>query len=124
MYCLLSWNNPLFECEPVGSYQYSKYQAIRNYLDYPGVGIGGQCIPVDPFYLPWEAKEYANDIREFSALIIIEILQRTGTKISLFGPFGKKCVTVEVPSLHAAYFVQYEACGLHDHFNRSFQYFL
>lgn len=25
---------------------------------YPGPGIGGHCIPVDPFYLTWKAKEY------------------------------------------------------------------
>jgi len=25
---------------------------------YPGPGLGGQCIPIDPFYLSWKAKEY------------------------------------------------------------------
>ncbi len=25
---------------------------------YPGVGVGGHCIPVDPFYLSWKAREY------------------------------------------------------------------
>lgn len=25
---------------------------------YPGPGVGGHCIPVDPFYLSWKAKEY------------------------------------------------------------------
>ncbi len=25
---------------------------------YPGPGIGGHCIPVDPYYLVWKAKEY------------------------------------------------------------------
>ena len=25
---------------------------------YPGPGIGGHCIPVDPFYLTWKAKEF------------------------------------------------------------------
>jgi len=25
---------------------------------YPSVGVGGHCIPVDPFYLSWKAKEY------------------------------------------------------------------
>ena len=25
---------------------------------YPGIGVGGHCIPVDPFYLSWKAKEY------------------------------------------------------------------
>ena len=25
---------------------------------YPGPGLGGYCIPVDPFYLSWKAREY------------------------------------------------------------------
>ncbi len=25
---------------------------------YPGPGLGGHCIPVDPFYLSWKAKQY------------------------------------------------------------------
>lgn len=25
---------------------------------YPGIGVGGHCIPVDPFYLSWKAKEH------------------------------------------------------------------
>ncbi|MCS7165527.1 MAG: nucleotide sugar dehydrogenase [Candidatus Calescibacterium sp.] len=25
---------------------------------YPGPGMGGHCIPIDPFYLTWKAKEY------------------------------------------------------------------
>ena len=25
---------------------------------YPGPGVGGHCIPVDPFYLSWKAREY------------------------------------------------------------------
>jgi len=25
---------------------------------YPGPGVGGHCIPVDPFYLSWKAKQY------------------------------------------------------------------
>jgi len=25
---------------------------------YPGPGLGGHCIPIDPFYLAWKAKEY------------------------------------------------------------------
>ncbi len=26
---------------------------------YPGPGLGGHCIPIDPFYLTWKAKEYS-----------------------------------------------------------------
>ena len=30
---------------------------------YPGPGLGGHCIPVDPFYLAWKAKEYSFNTR-------------------------------------------------------------
>ncbi len=30
---------------------------------YPGPGLGGHCIPIDPFYLSWKAKQYDFDIR-------------------------------------------------------------
>ena len=30
---------------------------------YPGPGLGGHCIPIDPFYLSWKAKEYGVDAR-------------------------------------------------------------
>lgn len=30
---------------------------------YPGPGLGGHCIPVDPFYLTWKAREYGLSTR-------------------------------------------------------------
>jgi len=27
---------------------------------YPGPGLGGHCIPIDPFYLTWKAREYGS----------------------------------------------------------------
>jgi UDP-N-acetyl-D-glucosamine dehydrogenase len=30
---------------------------------YPGPGLGGHCIPIDPFYLTWKAKEYGINTR-------------------------------------------------------------
>ena len=29
----------------------------------PGPGLGGHCIPIDPFYLTWKAKEYGINTR-------------------------------------------------------------
>jgi UDP-N-acetyl-D-glucosamine dehydrogenase len=30
---------------------------------YPGPGLGGHCIPIDPFYLSWKAREYGMQTR-------------------------------------------------------------
>ncbi len=30
---------------------------------YPGPGLGGHCIPIDPFYLSWKAKQAGSDAR-------------------------------------------------------------
>ncbi len=30
---------------------------------YPGPGLGGHCIPIDPFYLTWKAKQHGVDTR-------------------------------------------------------------
>ncbi len=30
---------------------------------YPGPGLGGHCIPIDPFYLTWKAREYGRVTR-------------------------------------------------------------
>ena len=30
---------------------------------YPGPGLGGHCIPIDPFYLTWKAREYGMHTR-------------------------------------------------------------
>ena len=30
---------------------------------YPGPGLGGHCIPIDPFYLTWKAREYGAHTR-------------------------------------------------------------
>jgi UDP-N-acetyl-D-glucosamine dehydrogenase len=30
---------------------------------YPGPGLGGHCIPIDPFYLTWKAREYGLSTR-------------------------------------------------------------
>ena len=30
---------------------------------YPGPGLGGHCIPIDPFYLTWKAREHGINTR-------------------------------------------------------------
>lgn len=56
---------------------------------YPGPGIGGHCIPLDPIYLSWKAKEYgfntefiklASRISEYMPSYIIELLRETLSK--------------------------------------------
>jgi UDP-N-acetyl-D-glucosamine dehydrogenase len=51
---------------------------------YPGIGPGGHCIPVDPFYLAWKAREYdfqtrfielAADINDQMAAYVISRMQ-------------------------------------------------
>ena len=48
---------------------------------YPGPGIGGHCIPLDPFYLTWKAREYnyhtrlielAGEINRYMSEYVIE----------------------------------------------------
>ncbi|MFH1727768.1 MAG: nucleotide sugar dehydrogenase [Pseudomonadota bacterium] len=36
----------------------AKTKPFGFYPFYPGPGLGGHCIPIDPFYLSWKAKEY------------------------------------------------------------------
>ena len=86
---------------------------------YPGPGLGGHCIPIDPFYLTWKAREYevntkfielAGEINTFQPYHVveraIEVLnehQKTlkGSKILILGAAYKKNVDDlrESPSL-------------------------
>ena len=42
---------------------------------YPGPGLGGHCIPIDPFYLTWKAREYDLQTR------FIELAGEVNTKM-------------------------------------------
>jgi len=76
---------------------------------YPGPGIGGHCIPLDPFYLTWKAREYnyhtrlielAGEINRYMPEYVMErtakILSKkfkkslNGAKILLLGVAYKK----------------------------------
>jgi len=70
---------------------------------YPGPGVGGHCIPLDPYYLSWKSKEYdihtrfielAGDINENMPYFVVSKLQRilnqqcqclNGSKILVLG---------------------------------------
>jgi UDP-N-acetyl-D-glucosamine dehydrogenase len=52
---------------------------------YPGPGLGGHCIPIDPFYLTWKAREYdfptkfielAGEINMAMPYHVVEVLRR------------------------------------------------
>ncbi len=50
---------------------------------YPGPGLGGHCIPIDPFYLSWKAREYGCSSRfielagEINTSMPMHIIQST-----------------------------------------------
>ena len=86
---------------------------------YPGPGLGGHCIPIDPFYLSWKAKEFDfqtrfielageinNNMPYFSVEAVAEALNRhqkpiNGAKILVLGLSYKKDIDDlrESPSL-------------------------
>ncbi len=45
---------------------------------YPGPGLGGHCIPIDPFYLTWKAREYGQSTR------FIELAGEVNTAMPLY----------------------------------------
>lgn len=75
---------------------------------YPGPGLGGHCIPIDPFYLTWKAREYkyhtrlielAGEINNYMPEFVVErsmkILNRygkalNGAKVLILGVAYKK----------------------------------
>jgi UDP-N-acetyl-D-glucosamine dehydrogenase len=57
---------------------------------YPGPGIGGHCIPVDPFYLSWRAKQFnqptrfielAGQINEAMPAFVVETVRTALTNL-------------------------------------------
>lgn len=41
----------------MGSDQCSRHKAVRVSKFSPGPGVGGHCIPIDPFYFKWIANQ-------------------------------------------------------------------
>ncbi len=73
---------------------------------YPGPGLGGHCIPIDPFYLTWKAREFdfptkfielAGEINTAMPYHVVEVLRRG------LAEQGKSLKKAEVLILGVAY---------------------
>lgn len=76
---------------------------------YPGVGVGGHCIPVDPYYLAWKAKkighlarliELSGEINDYMPLhtlyMVLNALKKMNVeegKVAVFGVAYKKDIS-------------------------------
>ena len=73
---------------------------------YPGPGIGGHCIPLDPFYLTWKAREYGYHTRliELAGEINNHMPEFVISKLSgLLNKKGKALSKSKILLLGAAY---------------------
>lgn len=61
---------------------------------YPGPGLGGHCIPIDPFYLTWKAREYGLHTRfiELAGEVNTSMPEWVVTKIA--DALNKKCKSI------------------------------
>ena len=73
---------------------------------YPGPGLGGHCIPIDPFYLTWKAREFDFSTRfielagEINVQMPYHVIQKT---IEALNDRGKSIRGARVLVLGAAY---------------------
>lgn len=55
---------------------------------YPGPGLGGHCIPIDPFYLTWKAREFSQNTRfielagEINTAMPLYVINRTAEALN------------------------------------------
>jgi len=73
---------------------------------YPGPGLGGHCIPIDPFYLTWKAKEFGISTRfiELAGEVNVSMPDYVMQKISFaLGQAGKSIAGSNVLLLGLAY---------------------
>jgi len=58
---------------------------------YPGPGLGGHCIPIDPFYLTWKAREFGMHTRfielagEINTAMPAYVIQKTSDALNEVG---------------------------------------
>jgi UDP-N-acetyl-D-glucosamine dehydrogenase len=63
---------------------------------YPGPGVGGHCIPIDPFYLTWKSREYGMPTRfielagEINAAMPDYVITRLREALDMHGGRGIK----------------------------------
>jgi UDP-N-acetyl-D-glucosamine dehydrogenase len=73
---------------------------------YPGPGLGGHCIPIDPFYLSWKAREFDFTTRfidlagEINTRMPYEVVERT---VEALGRRGRTLKGARVLVLGVAY---------------------
>lgn len=111
---------------------------------YPGPGLGGHCIPIDPYYLTWKAREYNyhtklievsgeinNYMPEFVVENIMKILNKdkkalNGSKVILMGVAYKKDIDDyrESPVLKIVELLEGEGAGvvINDPYIKSFRH--
>jgi UDP-N-acetyl-D-glucosamine dehydrogenase len=68
---------------------------------YPGPGLGGHCIPIDPFYLTWKAREYSQNTRfielagEINTSMPVHVVNRVAEALNAHRkPLNGSCVLV------------------------------
>jgi len=69
---------------------------------YPGPGLGGHCIPIDPFYLTWKAREFDISTRfielagEINTAMPAHVISRLATALDMTSGRGLKDAKVLV----------------------------